>query len=64
MKHGEIFHGEDSVTKYFNSLKRLWQDLNLFNSYEWKSDEDYNHNKKRVEDNCIFKFLAMLSLMK
>ena len=40
---GEILQGEDSMTKYFNSLKRIWQDLNLFNYYEWKSPDDYNY---------------------
>lgn len=40
LKLEEIRQGEDTVTKYFNSLKRLWQDLDLFNDYEWKSSED------------------------
>ena len=31
LKLGEIRQGEESVTKYFNSLKLLWQDLDLFN---------------------------------
>ncbi|RVW59122.1 hypothetical protein CK203_104542 [Vitis vinifera] len=37
LKLGEIQQGEDNVTKYFNSLKRIWQDLDLINTYEWKS---------------------------
>ncbi|RVW21088.1 hypothetical protein CK203_106167 [Vitis vinifera] len=32
LKLGEIRQGEDNVTKYFNSLKRIWQDLDLFNT--------------------------------
>ena len=32
LKLGEIRQGDDSVTKYFNSLKRLWQDLDIFNT--------------------------------
>lgn len=32
LKLGEIRQGEDNVTKYFNSLKRLWQDLDLYNN--------------------------------
>lgn len=62
LKLGEIHQGENSVTKYFNSLKRLWQDLDLFNDYEWKSLEDCNHYKKTVEVNCIFKFLIGLNV--
>ncbi|XP_074344455.1 uncharacterized protein LOC141683621 [Apium graveolens] len=62
LKLGEIRQGEDNVTKYFNSLKRLWQDLDLYNNYEWKSPEYCNHYKKTVEDNRIFKFLIGLNV--
>lgn len=47
---------------YFNSLKRLWQDLDLFNDYEWKSPNDCNHNQKVVEDHRIYKFLVGLNI--
>ncbi|KAL5555940.1 hypothetical protein UlMin_038176 [Ulmus minor] len=47
---------------YFNSLKRVWQDLDLFSDYEWKSVKDCNHNNKSVEENCIFKFLKGLNI--
>ena len=60
-KLGELRQGED-ITKYFISLKRLWQDLDLFNDYEWKSTAHYNHNKKMVEDYCVYKFLAGLNV--
>lgn len=60
---GEICQGEDSVTKYFNSLKQIWQDLDLFNDdYEWKSNDDYNQYKKIVDTGRIFKFLAGLNV--
>ena len=62
LKIGDLHQGEDTVTKYFNSLKRIWQDLDLFNTYEWKSAEDFQHHKKTVEDNRIFKFLAGLNV--
>ncbi|XP_074556441.1 uncharacterized protein LOC141812295 [Curcuma longa] len=62
LKLGEIRQGEDSVTKYFNSLKRLWQDLDLFSTYEWKSVDDCNHHKKTMEDDRIYKFLAGLNI--
>ncbi|RVW63732.1 hypothetical protein CK203_052770 [Vitis vinifera] len=52
----------DNVTKYFNSLKRIWQDLDLFNTYEWKSAENRCHHKTTMEDNRIFKFLAGLNV--
>ena len=62
LKLGEIWQCDDMVTKYFNSLKRLWQDLNLFNDYEWKSTEDANHNKKVVEAHWIYNFFAGLNV--
>ncbi|KAI9177655.1 hypothetical protein LWI28_017786 [Acer negundo] len=33
LKLGEIKQGTDTVTKYFATLKRLWQDLDMFNEY-------------------------------
>ena len=62
LKLDDIRQALDNVTKYFNSLKRIWQDLSLFNTYEWKSTEDGCHHKKTVEDNRIFKFLACLNI--
>ncbi|XP_042449133.1 uncharacterized protein LOC122034065 [Zingiber officinale] len=62
LKLGELRQGEEPVTKYFNSLKRIWQDLDLFDAYEWKNVEDGQYHKKTVEDSCIFKFLAGLNV--
>ncbi|KAJ9700568.1 hypothetical protein PVL29_006057 [Vitis rotundifolia] len=62
LKLDEIRQGADNVTKYFNSLKRIWQDLDLFNTYEWKFAEDGRHHMKTMEDNRIFKFLAGLNV--
>ncbi|KAG6652065.1 hypothetical protein CIPAW_06G157600 [Carya illinoinensis] len=53
--------GDDSVTKYFNVLKGLCQDSDPFNEYEWKSQDDCNHNQKLVENARIFTFLAGLN---
>ncbi|KAJ0074583.1 hypothetical protein Patl1_37526 [Pistacia atlantica] len=62
LKLGEIRQGQDSVTKYFNSLKRLWQDLDLFNDYEWKSTEDAKYYNCIVEASHIYKFLVGLNV--
>ena len=58
----EIQQGENTVTKYFNSLKGLWQDLDLFMDYEWKYSKDGKHYIKMVECSGIFKFVAGLNL--
>ncbi|KAL5744184.1 hypothetical protein ACOSQ2_027300 [Xanthoceras sorbifolium] len=62
LKFGDLRQGDDNVTKYFNSLKQLWQDLDLFNDYEWKSIEDANYYKKTVKAQRIYKFLAGLNV--
>ncbi|KAL4354706.1 hypothetical protein GQ457_06G016600 [Hibiscus cannabinus] len=62
LKLCEMRQGEESVTKYFNSLKCVWQDLDLFNTYDWKCAEDARHRMKVIEDNRIFKFLAGLDM--
>ncbi|KAA8547121.1 hypothetical protein F0562_003549 [Nyssa sinensis] len=60
-KISNTYQGDGSVTRYFNVLKGLWQDLDLFNDYEWKNPADCSHNKKMVENARIFKFLAGLN---
>lgn len=55
LKIGEMRQGEDSVSRYFNSLKQSWQYLDLFNDYEWKCLQE------NVEAHRIFKFLAGLN---
>ena len=62
LKLGNIGHGENSVTKYFNVLGDLWQDLDLFNDYEWKNMDDCNYFKKMEEGSHIFKFLVGLNV--
>lgn len=31
----KLKQGNTSVTKYFNTLKTLWQELNIFYNFEW-----------------------------
>ncbi|KAI3461793.1 hypothetical protein Pfo_018456 [Paulownia fortunei] len=62
LKLGEIRQGNDTVTKYFNSLKRVWQDLDLFNDYEWKCPDDCSRYRTIVDANRVFKFLAGLNM--
>ncbi|KAH9697911.1 retrovirus-related pol polyprotein from transposon RE1 [Citrus sinensis] len=59
---GDIRQGDYSITKYFNTLKRLWQDLDLFNDYEWENMEDFKHHKQTVNNERIFKFLSGLNV--
>ena len=47
---------------YFNGLKRLRQDLDIFLDYTWKKVDDCNHYKKMVKNNLIFKFLTGVNI--
>ena len=60
LRIGEIKQGGESITKYFNNLKRIWQDLDVYNTYEWKSTEDAKYHCQVVEEGRIFKFLVGL----
>jgi len=62
LKLSDIKQGSNSVTQYFHLLKQIWQDLDLFDKYEWKSTEDQKHYKKIVENGRIYKFLAGLNV--
>ncbi|CAN1804455.1 hypothetical protein LINPERHAP1_LOCUS23922 [Linum perenne] len=62
LKLATITQGDDSVTRYYNVLKQVWQDLDQFNDYIWKSSEDHSHYKKSVDTNQIFKFLVGLNV--
>ena len=46
------------ITKYLNSMKHCWQDLDLFIDYEWKSTKDASHCKQTVEAHHVYKFLV------
>lgn len=62
LKLSEIRQDSDTVTTYFNSLKRIWQDLDLFNTYVWKSPDDCKHYQQMVDANRVFKFLIGLNV--
>jgi transposase InsO family protein len=61
LKATEIRQGNENVTKYFHSLKRIWQELDLFNTYKWNSTDDEKHHQQTVEEGRIFQFLAGLN---
>ena len=55
----EIRQGSDNVTRYFYSLKRVRQNLDLFNTYKWKSAEDAKHHQQTMEEEEYFNFLRV-----
>ncbi|XP_072062320.1 uncharacterized protein [Arachis hypogaea] len=62
LKAREIQQGSDNVTKYFHTLKRVWQDLDHFNNYKWNLAAYAKHHQQIVEEGRIFQFLAGLNV--
>ncbi|RVW84320.1 Copia protein [Vitis vinifera] len=56
------FHqGEQSVTQYYNTLTRYWQQLDLFETHSWKCSDDAATYRKIVEQKRLFKFFLGLN---
>ena len=56
----DLCQGENSVTIYYTTLTRYWQQLDLFETHEWKCTEDKAYFKQIVEKRHVFKFLKGL----
>ena len=57
----DLKQGELPVTAYFSSLTRYWQQLDLFESIEWKCPDDSARFRKIIETKRVFKFLMGLN---
>ncbi|KAL5850211.1 hypothetical protein ACOSQ4_008224 [Xanthoceras sorbifolium] len=57
----DLRQGELTVTQYFNNLTRHWQQLDLFEKYQWKNQEDSSMYKDILEQKRIFRFLVWLN---
>ncbi|RVW12513.1 hypothetical protein CK203_082418 [Vitis vinifera] len=53
--------GERSVTQYYNTLTRYWQQLDLFETHSWKCSDDAATYRKIVEQKRLFKFFLGLN---
>ena len=49
------------VTQYFNSLIKLWQEFDLFNTCEWKDPKDAMMFREMVERDRVIDFLVGLN---
>ena len=54
--------GGKSITKYANILQPLWQELNHYQSLKMKCSEDIALQRRFVENERIYDFLAGLNL--
>ena len=56
------FHqGESTVTRYFNTLNRYWQQLDLFEEHNWRCPDDGILYRQIIEQKRIYKFLIGLN---
>ncbi|RVW83044.1 hypothetical protein CK203_042497 [Vitis vinifera] len=53
--------GEQTVTQYYNTLTRYWQQLDLFETHSWKCSDDATTYRKIVEQKRLFKFFLGLN---
>ena len=53
--------GEREVTKYYNAMKGLWQELDLCFEEEWDCPTNSVRHMKRVENDGVFVFLESLN---
>ncbi|KAG6537056.1 hypothetical protein ZIOFF_002134 [Zingiber officinale] len=59
-----------TVKELWGNVSQMYSDLDnqsqvfelTLNTYEWKSADDYNHHKKIMEDDRIYKFLTGLNV--
>lgn len=52
----DLHQGDNTVTMYFTNLTCHWQQLDLFQTHQWKCTEDSVSFRKIVETRRIFKF--------
>lgn len=56
----DLLQGDSSVTTYFTTLTRLWQQLDLFEVYIWKCPDNEKSYRAIIEQKRVFKFLMGL----
>ncbi|KAJ4721162.1 hypothetical protein OWV82_008883 [Melia azedarach] len=53
--------GNQSVMAYFNVLNQCWLELDLYQDFEWRNEEDFLQYRKIVENERVFDFLGGLN---
>lgn len=53
--------GEQSVTQYYSSLVKLWQQLDLYEVFDWSCSKDIAYHKKVLDHDRCYDFLLGLN---
>ncbi|RVX23717.1 Retrovirus-related Pol polyprotein from transposon RE1 [Vitis vinifera] len=56
----DLKQGEMTVTHYYNTLSRFWQQLDVFETMDWECPGDASRYKRIIEKERVFKFLLGL----
>ena len=56
----DLYQGDMSITQYFNTLTRHWQQLDMFKEHDWDYPEDGIRYKKIIKKRKRFKFFMRL----
>ncbi|RVW34622.1 Retrovirus-related Pol polyprotein from transposon RE1 [Vitis vinifera] len=56
----DLRQGEMTVTHYYNTLSRFWQQLDVFETMDWECLGDASRYKRIIEKERVFKFLLGL----
>ena len=57
----DLRQGDSTVTEYFNTLTRYWQQLDVYEEIQWTCTDDSKQYKELVEKDRIYKFLLGLN---
>ena len=57
----DLRQGDLTITQYFNTLTRNWQQLDMFEEYDWNCPEDGIKYQKIIEKKRLYKFLLGLN---
>ncbi|GAV62065.1 UBN2_3 domain-containing protein [Cephalotus follicularis] len=57
----DIRQGDLTVTQYYNTLSRYWQQLDIFEESDWECPRDHLKYRKIMEKERIVKFLVGLN---
>ena len=57
----DLRQGDSSVTEYYHSLTRLWQQLDTYEHTEWKCSADSEIYKTLMDKDRIYRFLLGLN---
>lgn len=52
--------GDTTVTQFFNTIKKLWQEVDLFNRVKWKYPDDSILYRKMVARELSIRFFGKL----